>query len=541
MAMKQAVPPQGQARNDFDICADIADALGVRDTFTGQRDANAWLRHLYDRWRTNCAKLGVAVPDFATFWAEGSVEIPVPEGVVRALREVRRRSGGAAAEHADRADRAVSATIDSFGYADCPGHPVWIAPREYLGSPRAASYPLHLLTVQPATRLHSQWDHVGVSRDSKIAGREPLTRMPTMRRSAASPMASGAGVQRPRRVPRRRAVDARHAARRRGAGDRRLAGQPRRRPVRARQSERADAGCRHVAPRAGAGGAELPGRGGTLHRRPATGACAPTAADRGRGIAVPRAILLDLDGTLIDSRPGIAASCEAALRALGHTPDPSFDVTPLIGPPLPQVISRLLERYGDDRVDAGIAAYRAHYGEVGLHQAAVYPEIVDALRLLSARATCCVVTSSKWWCCCRLSFAYCLKLRVQLMHRFAARTFGNIPLLLGGLEFVGQALAHRLGARFGFARMIFHAGKDFGGLMHEVERGGAVVPWRRRAEAQDVFVRARLPACVYSPTYPRGAAGLDETPFARDLLRNSWAKKYREHGKGPVNQRGLGA
>jgi biotin/methionine sulfoxide reductase len=68
-----------------------------------------------------------------------------------------------------------SATIDSFGYADCPGHPVWIAPREYLGSPRAADYPLHLLTVQPATRLHSQWDHVGVSRDSKIAGREPLT------------------------------------------------------------------------------------------------------------------------------------------------------------------------------------------------------------------------------------------------------------------------------------------------------------------------------------------------------------------------------
>jgi phosphoglycolate phosphatase len=110
---------------------------------------------------------------------------------------------------------------------------------------------------------------------------------------------------------------------------------------------------------------------------------------------VPRAILLDLDGTLIDSRPGIAASCEAALRALGHTPDPSFDVTPLIGPPLPQVISRLLERYGDDRVDAGIAAYRAHYGEVGLHQAAVYPGIVDALRLLSARATCFVVTSKR--------------------------------------------------------------------------------------------------------------------------------------------------
>ncbi|MDU6728977.1 MAG: HAD family hydrolase, partial [Bradyrhizobium sp.] len=32
-------------------------------------------------------------------------------------------------------------------------------------------------------------------------------------------------------------------------------------------------------------------------------------------------VLLDLDGTLIDSRPGIAASTLAALRSLGHTPD----------------------------------------------------------------------------------------------------------------------------------------------------------------------------------------------------------------------------
>jgi phosphoglycolate phosphatase len=110
---------------------------------------------------------------------------------------------------------------------------------------------------------------------------------------------------------------------------------------------------------------------------------------------VTEAILLDLDGTLVDSRPGIAASCEAALRALGHAPDPSFDVTPLIGPPLPQVIARLLQRYGDDRVEAGVTAYRAHYGEIGLHQAVIYPGITDALPLLSARARCFVVTSKR--------------------------------------------------------------------------------------------------------------------------------------------------
>jgi phosphoglycolate phosphatase len=108
-----------------------------------------------------------------------------------------------------------------------------------------------------------------------------------------------------------------------------------------------------------------------------------------------RAVLLDLDGTLIDSRAGIQASCEAALRALGHTPDPAFDITPLIGPPLPQVIARLLARHGDDRVDAGMSAYRAHYGATGLHMATVYPGIPAALRALSADARCLVVTSKR--------------------------------------------------------------------------------------------------------------------------------------------------
>jgi phosphoglycolate phosphatase len=106
-------------------------------------------------------------------------------------------------------------------------------------------------------------------------------------------------------------------------------------------------------------------------------------------------LLIDLDGTLIDSRPGIAASLEAALRALGHTPDSAFDITPMIGPPLPSVISRVLALYQDDRVDIGIDAYRAHYGEVGLHQFTLYPGIAETLPALAQRQRCFVVTSKR--------------------------------------------------------------------------------------------------------------------------------------------------
>ncbi|MET4386551.1 phosphoglycolate phosphatase [Bradyrhizobium sp. F1.4.3] len=92
-----------------------------------------------------------------------------------------------------------------------------------------------------------------------------------------------------------------------------------------------------------------------------------------------RAVLLDLDGTLIDSRPGIAASCLAALRVLGHAPDEAFDITPFIGPPLEDALRALLQRYDDDRLDEAVVAYRQHYGESGFLGSALYPGIGEAL------------------------------------------------------------------------------------------------------------------------------------------------------------------
>ena len=72
----------------------------------------------------------------------------------------------------------TSPTIASFNYDDCPGHPAWFAPVEWLGSPLAQKYPLHLMSHQPSTRLHSQYDHGSVSLASKIQGREAMTLHP---------------------------------------------------------------------------------------------------------------------------------------------------------------------------------------------------------------------------------------------------------------------------------------------------------------------------------------------------------------------------
>ena len=67
-----------------------------------------------------------------------------------------------------------SATIDGFGYDDCLGHAQWMAPGEWLGGAQAHRFPLHMLSDQPHTKLHSQLDHSALSRANKIAGREPV-------------------------------------------------------------------------------------------------------------------------------------------------------------------------------------------------------------------------------------------------------------------------------------------------------------------------------------------------------------------------------
>lgn len=87
------------------------------------------------------------------------------------------------------------------------------------------------------------------------------------------------------------------------------------------------------------------------------------------------AVLLDLDGTLIASRDGIIVCLRGALRELGHELDPAEDLDWVIGPPLPDVMARLLGGLGDDRIEAAIEAYRRHYDSSGMMESPLFPGI----------------------------------------------------------------------------------------------------------------------------------------------------------------------
>lgn len=108
----------------------------------------------------------------------------------------------------------------------------------------------------------------------------------------------------------------------------------------------------------------------------------------------PLSILLDLDGTLVDSRPGILASCRAALRALGHA-TVDLEIDGLIGPPLEVVLAEILGRFGDDRVAEAALAYREHYGVAGFRETTIYPGVADALDRLRASGADLYIATSK--------------------------------------------------------------------------------------------------------------------------------------------------
>jgi biotin/methionine sulfoxide reductase len=178
IAMKRAIDRVGEARDDYAIFTSLAERLGVKHAYTEGRTPMSWLRHLYDAAGERARGFDLRLPSFEAFWSEGYVELPPPKEPPVMLKAYRADPAANKLPTPSGKIEIFSSTIAAFGYDDCYGHPAWFEPAEWLGSERARRYPLHLISHQPATRLHSQYDHGSVSRASKVAGREALTMHP---------------------------------------------------------------------------------------------------------------------------------------------------------------------------------------------------------------------------------------------------------------------------------------------------------------------------------------------------------------------------
>jgi phosphoglycolate phosphatase len=103
-------------------------------------------------------------------------------------------------------------------------------------------------------------------------------------------------------------------------------------------------------------------------------------------------VLLDLDGTLSDSSPGIGRSLQHAFERCGYAPPTDDDVRAAIGPPFELTFPVLGVPHHD--IARVVAVYRERYETIGLFENSLYPGIVEMLDVLAAEYTLAVATTA---------------------------------------------------------------------------------------------------------------------------------------------------
>ena len=138
-----------------------------------------------------------------------------------------------------------------------------------------------------------------------------------------------------------------------------------------------------------------------------------------------RAVMFDLDGTLVDSAPDLAAAANRMLAALGMPEhDPALLAT-FIGKGIPRLVKRSLAGSLEGEADEALLAralpvYERYYEEESGRRTAVYPGVEQGLEMLAREGVpmACVTNKPE-------RFTHALLARTGLAHFFAVVVGGD--------------------------------------------------------------------------------------------------------------------
>ena len=95
-------------------------------------------------------------------------------------------------------------------------------------------------------------------------------------------------------------------------------------------------------------------------------------------------LILDLDGTLVNSSPGIYHSFVLACEKFCLPPPSYAEFYPLIGPPVQEIAARLYPGFEPVPLEEFRRFFRDDYDNISYRMADWYPEVRDTLKTLSA-------------------------------------------------------------------------------------------------------------------------------------------------------------
>jgi biotin/methionine sulfoxide reductase len=173
VSMSKLIEPYKQARDDYEIFSNIAKRMGVEDKFTEGRNQEEWQKWIYSETYRKAESANIELPSYEKFRENKWFKIKDPSKPTLMLKEFIEDPLKNPLNTPSGKIEIYSKTVAEFNYDDCPGHPVWLEPCEWLGK-KNKTFPLHLISNQPKNKLHSQMDHGKYSKSFKIKDREPL-------------------------------------------------------------------------------------------------------------------------------------------------------------------------------------------------------------------------------------------------------------------------------------------------------------------------------------------------------------------------------
>lgn len=103
-----------------------------------------------------------------------------------------------------------------------------------------------------------------------------------------------------------------------------------------------------------------------------------------------RAVLIDLDGTLLDTIPDLAAAANLMLAEFGRPPLEETLIRAFVGKGIPKLVERVLAAAFNGTTDpalhdSALPLYERHYEGVNGAHTAIYPGVIEGLDALRAQ------------------------------------------------------------------------------------------------------------------------------------------------------------